>query len=126
MMRHTVVYDTDSGRDAAISAVRQVLARFGNLMMKSGDVINGYPEPVPLESLEGNFRVDPQMLEENLMLGSPEKIISKLKMYEGIGVDAFIYYASMGLDLERQKRSMRMFIEEVMPTFKDKELAHAD
>ena len=46
-----------------------------------------------------------------------ETVIEKLKGYEAIGVDAFIYYASMGLDLERQKRSLRLFIDDVMPAF---------
>ena len=49
-----------------MTAIRNVLGKFGNLMMKKGDVINGFPENVPLEELEGNVRVDPKMLEENL------------------------------------------------------------
>ncbi len=126
MMRHTVVYDTAPDRQAALDAVRQILARFGNLMMQSGDVVNGYPDPVPLESLEGNYRVDPEMLEENLMLGNPEQIVGKLRQLEKIGVDAFMYYASMGLDMERQKKSLRLFIDQVLPEFqKVKEPAHA-
>ena len=126
MMRHTVAYGTEEDRTDAISAVRQILARFGNLMMKSGDVVNGYPEPVPLESLEGNYRVDPAMLEENLMLGSPAQIIEKLKKYQEIGVDSFIYYASMGLDMAQQKRSLQMFIDQVMPVFAEKKHVDAD
>jgi alkanesulfonate monooxygenase SsuD/methylene tetrahydromethanopterin reductase-like flavin-dependent oxidoreductase (luciferase family) len=97
--------------------VRNVLGKFGNLMMKKGDVVNGFADGVPLEELDGNARVDPAMLEENLMLGTPEQIISKLKQYEALGVDAFIYYASMGLDMDVQKRSMNLFINEVMPEF---------
>ena len=57
------------------------------------------------------------MLEENLMFRSPETVISKLRAYEALGVDAFIYYASMGLDMEVQKRSLSLFINEVMPEF---------
>ena len=34
MMRHAVIYETESDRPAALDAVRQVLARFGNLMMQ--------------------------------------------------------------------------------------------
>ncbi|HAR50993.1 MAG TPA: LLM class flavin-dependent oxidoreductase, partial [Roseovarius nubinhibens] len=41
-------------------------------------------------------------------------------------VDAFIYYASMGLDMAQQKRSLQLFIDRVMPAFADKELVHAD
>lgn len=117
LMRHAAIYETDADRAAALSAVRQVLARFGNLMMKSGEVINGFPQPVPLETLDGNARVNPEMLEENLLFGTPEDVVSKLKSYQAMGVDAFIYYASMGLDHDRQKRSLQLFIDKVMPAF---------
>ena len=87
-------------------------------MMKSGEVTNGFPSKVPLESLEGNVRVDPEMLAANLAFGSPEEVKDKLKQYEALGVDAFIYYASMGLDMAQQKRSLQYFIDEVMPAFR--------
>lgn len=125
MMRHAAVYDTEDDRQAAIAAVRQILARFGNLMTKSGDVKNGFADPVPLATLDGNVRVEPEMLETNLMMGRPDAVIEKLRAYQSIGVDAFIYYASMGLDMERQKRSLKLFIDEVMPAFAGRELAHA-
>ena len=118
MMRHAAIYETDDDKQAALDAVRSVLAMFGNLMMKSGEVINGFPQKVPLESLEGNVRVEPEMLTENLLFGTPDEVIEKLKAYQSIGVDAFIYYASMGLDQERQKRSLQLFIDKVMPAFR--------
>lgn len=117
MMRHTALYDNDADRQATLDAVRKVLGRFGNLMMQKGEVVNGFPEQVPLSELEGNVRVDPDMLEENLMLGTPDQVITKLKAYEALGVDSFIYYASMGLDRDRQQRSLDMFINHVMPEF---------
>ncbi|MEM7070770.1 MAG: LLM class flavin-dependent oxidoreductase [Pseudomonadota bacterium] len=117
LMRHTAVYKDDDDRQAVLKSLRQVLAQFGNLMTKSGDVVNGYPDEVALETLEGNVRVDPLMLEENLMLGTPKQVIDKLKKYQDMGVDAFIYYASMGLDMARQKKSLRLFIDEVLSKF---------
>ena len=117
MMRHTAVYANAADRSAAIAAIRNVLAQFGNLMMKRGRVDNGFPEPIPFAALEGNVRVDPDMLEENLMFGSPEQVIAKLQAYQRLGVDAFIYYASMGLGMDEQKRSMELFCREVIPAF---------
>ena len=117
MMRHTAVYANAADRSAAIASIRNVLAQFGNLMMKRGRVDNGFPEPIPFAALEGNVRVDPNMLEENLMFGSPEQVIAKLLDYQRLGVDAFIYYASMGLGMDEQKRSMELFCREVMPAF---------
>ncbi|MEP4981576.1 LLM class flavin-dependent oxidoreductase [Ascidiaceihabitans sp.] len=117
LMRHTAVYDNDADRATTIDAIRGALGRFGNVMIKKGEVVNGFPEQVALADLDGNARVDPSMLEENLMFGSPAQVIEKLKAYEALGVDAFIYYASMGLDMDVQQRSMDLFINEVMPEF---------
>lgn len=117
LMRHSAVYETEEDRQGALDGLRGALARFGNLMTKSGDVINGFPDEVPLESLDGNLRVEPAMLEENLMFGTPNEVADKLRAYQGLGVDAFIYYASMGLDMDQQKRSLQLFIDKVMPNF---------
>ncbi|KMW58232.1 Alkanal monooxygenase alpha chain [Candidatus Rhodobacter oscarellae] len=117
MMRHAGVWANATDRAATMDAIRGVLGQFGNLMMKRGEVRNGFPDRVPFEELEGNVRVDPGMLEENLMFGTPEVVIEKLRAYQALGVDAFIYYASMGLDMEVQKRSLQLFIDHVMPEF---------
>jgi alkanesulfonate monooxygenase SsuD/methylene tetrahydromethanopterin reductase-like flavin-dependent oxidoreductase (luciferase family) len=117
MMRHTSVYETESARGAALNATTHVLGQFGNLMMKKGDVVNGFPDRVPFEQLEGILRVDTDALETNLMFGTPDQIVQKLGMYADIGADAFIYYASMGLGMAEQRRSMELFIDKVMPHF---------
>lgn len=118
LMRHTGVYKTEEDREATMAAIRNVLGKFGNLMMKKGEVLNGFPENVPFDELEGNVRVEPKMLEENLMFGSPETVINKLTQYKDMGIDSYIYYASMGLDMDVQKRSLQTFIDEVMTAFK--------
>jgi len=117
LMRHTAVYDTEADREASITAIRNVLGKFGNLMTMKGDAVNGFPDSVPLSELDGNARVDPAMLEENLMFGDPDVVIAKLRQYEALGVDEFIYYASMGLDMDVQKRSLQSFIDKVVPHF---------
>ena len=53
----------------------------------------------------------------NLMFGTPDQVISKLKQYQDIGVDQFTYCASFGLGQAAQKRSLELFINEVMPAF---------
>ena len=117
MMRHTAVYANETDRQAALAAIQSVLGMFGNLMTKSGNVINGFPDRTPPDTFAGKFRVDAATLETNLMFGSPEAVIGKLAQYQALGVDAFIYYASMGLDMAQQKRSLQLFIDEVMPEF---------
>jgi len=117
LMRHTALYENAAGRDAAITAIQTVLGQFENLFRNLGDVHNGFPKQIPLAELTDREQYNAEMLEENLMFGSPEAVIAKLKRYEALGVDDFIYYASLGLGHKEQKRSLELFCNEVMPAF---------
>jgi alkanesulfonate monooxygenase SsuD/methylene tetrahydromethanopterin reductase-like flavin-dependent oxidoreductase (luciferase family) len=117
LMRHTALYEDAAGRDAAIRAIQTVLGQFENLFRNLGDVNNGFPRQIPLEELTDREQYNAEMLEENLMFGSPDEVIAKLKRYEALGVDEFIYYASMGLGQKEQKRSLELFCSDVMPAF---------
>ena len=72
---------------------------------------------IDLSTLENRDEYDPNMLQENLMFGTSEEVISKLRLYDDLGVDQFTYYASLGLGMKEQKRSLELFISEVMPEF---------
>ena len=118
MMRHTAVYDNHGDREVPLAAAQRQLGQFENLFKNLDDVVNGFPKQVPLESLENRAEYDPDMLAENMMFGTPEQVIAKLKLYEALGVDEFIYYASMGLGHKEQKRSLELFCSDVIPAFK--------
>ena len=78
---------------------------------------DGFPKEVDLASLQDREQYDPEMLQSNLMFGTPDEIIEKLKPYEEIGVDSFILYTSMNLPPETKKKSIKLFVDEVMPAF---------
>lgn len=117
MMRHTAVYDRPGDRDVPMAAARVQLGQFENYFKNQGDVTNGFAKPIPLESLENRAEYDSDMLAENLMFGTPEQVVEKLKKYEALGVDSFIYYASLGLGHAEQKHSLELFCNDVMPEF---------
>jgi alkanesulfonate monooxygenase SsuD/methylene tetrahydromethanopterin reductase-like flavin-dependent oxidoreductase (luciferase family) len=118
MMRHTCVYTSRQDRETAIKSLQRQLSQFENLFKNLGDVECGFPRSIPLSELANRTEYDPRMLETNLMFGSPEEVIAKLRLYEKLGVDHFTYYASMGLPQADQKRSLRLFMDEVMPAFR--------
>ncbi|MBT6415456.1 LLM class flavin-dependent oxidoreductase [Candidatus Puniceispirillum sp.] len=117
MMRHSAVYAKADDWDKPVQALQRTLGQFENLFKNLGDVVNGFPKQIPLDELENRDEYNANMLHENLMFGTPEEVINKLKRYEALGVDAFIYYASMNLDMASQKQSLKLFCDEVMPAF---------
>ena len=117
MMRHTSVYDRAEDWMVPVRAAQTQLSQFENLFKNMGDVANGFPKAIPLDQLGNRAEYDPQMLQRNLMFGTPDQVIEKLKLYQALGVDQFIYYASLGLGHAEQKRAMELFCQEVMPAF---------
>jgi alkanesulfonate monooxygenase SsuD/methylene tetrahydromethanopterin reductase-like flavin-dependent oxidoreductase (luciferase family) len=117
MMRHTAVYDRAEDWIVPVRAAQRQLSQFENLFKNMGDVENGFPKSIPFDQLGNRAEYDPQMLTTNLMFGTPDQVIEKLKLYQALGVDEFIYYASLGLGLKEQKRSMELFCREVIPAF---------
>ena len=118
MMRHTALYENKAGHDSAIRALQTSMGCFENLFRNFGDVVNGFPKQIPLDELVEREQYDPKMLEENLMFGSPDSAIEKLKRYEALGVDHFAYLASMNWSHKEQKRSLELFCQEVIPEFR--------
>ena len=117
MMRQTALYDRKADWMVPVRAAQRVLSQFENLFKNLGDVENGFPKSIPLDQLGNRAEYDPEMLSRNLMFGTPDEVIAKLKLYEALGVDEFIYYASLGLGHAEQKRSMELFCKEVIPAF---------
>lgn len=117
LMRHTALYTSAQARERVIAAIQLSMGMFQNVFLNPGDVTNGFPRSIPLEDLSDKEQFNPEMLEQNLMLGRPEKVIEKIKQYEKIGVDEFVYLASMGLGHKEQKDSLELFCKEVIPAF---------
>ncbi|MGB7206963.1 MAG: LLM class flavin-dependent oxidoreductase, partial [Anderseniella sp.] len=111
------VYDRKEDADVPIRAIQRQLGQFENLYKNLGDVTNGFPREIDLASLANRDEYNRDMLLENLMFGTPDQIIAKLKPYQELGVDQFTYYASMGLGHKEQKRSLELFCKEVIPAF---------
>lgn len=118
MMRHTALYDRKEDWMVPIRAAQRQLSQFEGLFKNLGDVTNGFPKSIPFDQLGNRAEYDPDMLKRNLMFGTPDEVIEKLKAYQAIGVDEFIYYASLGLGLKEQKRSLELFCQHVIPAFR--------
>ncbi|MDE0300463.1 MAG: LLM class flavin-dependent oxidoreductase [Candidatus Poribacteria bacterium] len=116
-MRHTVVYERAVDWEVPVKAAIRQFGQFENLFKNLGDVADGFPRTINLSELENRGEYDPHILHRNLLFGTPDVVIAKLRDYEDLGVDHFTYYASLGLGMKEQKRSMELFVKEVMPAF---------
>ena len=116
-MRHTAVYERPDDADTYVNAVIQQGGQFENLFGQLAPVVDGFPNAVPFEKLRNRAEYEPDVLLQNLVFGSPAQVIEKLRPYEALGIDYFCYCASYGCPMPEQKKSLRLFIDEVMPAF---------
>jgi alkanesulfonate monooxygenase SsuD/methylene tetrahydromethanopterin reductase-like flavin-dependent oxidoreductase (luciferase family) len=116
-MRTTGVYENEKDLESCANAVRHTSAQFENLFKELGAVTNGFPEEIDLAKLDNHGDYDTETLCQNLIFGTPDQVIEKLKAYEALGIDIFLYNASYGLPMAEQRKSLRLFIDEVMPAF---------
>ncbi len=115
-MRYSAVWDNERDADLYVRSVQRQAGQFENLFKQVGAVDEGFAERIDLDSLAHRDEYKPETLCENLMFGTPDQVIAKLRKYEAMGTD-FLYCASYGAPIEAQKRSLQRFISDVMPAF---------
>lgn len=117
-MRHTGVWTDPADQSVHLDSIRRQGRQFENMRLNLAPVIDGFPEDVDLSKMEFAGEYSTEQLMENLVLGKPEQVIEKLRKYDARGLDQFCYNAAYGLPLEYQRRSLELFVKEVMPAFK--------
>ena len=81
---------------------------------------------MPFETVANRDSYNPQAVRDNLMFGTPDEVIKKLQVYEDAGVDQYTLGISFNLPFELQVKTLRLFIDEVMPHFAVREREKAE
>jgi alkanesulfonate monooxygenase SsuD/methylene tetrahydromethanopterin reductase-like flavin-dependent oxidoreductase (luciferase family) len=117
MQRRSCVYERSQDWEQIVRYSVDYGRYFENLMQNIGTVTNGFPEAVPFETVANRGNYDPRAIRDNLVFGTPDEVIPKLEVYEAAGVDQFCLGLSYNLPFELQMKTLRLFIDEVMPHF---------
>jgi flavin-dependent trigonelline monooxygenase, oxygenase component len=125
MQRRTCVYDRRDDWEKVVHHSVDYGRYFENLMQNIGTVKNGFPEAVPFEAVTNRANYDPRAVRDNLMFGTPDEVIRKLQVYEEAGVNQYCLGLSFNLPFEMQVKTLRLFIDEVMPHFRERGTARA-
>ncbi len=116
-MRHTAIYDKPEDADVYVDSLKRQGVQFENLFRKLAPVVNGFPQAPDPSLLNNQGEYTKETALSNLVFGTPDQAIEHLRKYEALGVDYFCYNASFNVPLEWQKKSLKLFIDEVMPAF---------
>ena len=117
VMRRGCVYDDAASRRTIVEASYAYERRFHGLFSTDGTVINGFPQPLPdpFSGDEREARLDAN--HEAMLFGTPDEVVAKLEGYRDLDVDVFLLNVSFDLPHATVRRSLELFITEVMPHF---------
>ena len=117
VLRRTCVYeDARDWRLPAETAAEDVRV-FNGLFYNAAGVVNGFPTPMDPAASAGAPPMTPEVLRDNLMFGTPDQVVERIRHYERLGVDHYCYGASFGLPHDVALRSLELFGRQVMPHF---------
>jgi alkanesulfonate monooxygenase SsuD/methylene tetrahydromethanopterin reductase-like flavin-dependent oxidoreductase (luciferase family) len=117
LLQHTYVADSDE--DAKLGAVElnRFYCYFGAWFMNKRDVTAGLIEPLTDEEIAAHPFYTPEALERDLVIGTADTVIDRLKKYEALGYDEYAFWIDSSMSFERKKASLERFIRDVMPAF---------
>lgn len=121
--RMSCVYEDQRDWRVPVDAMLENVRVFMGLFHNNSPVIDGFPQPINLSEHDSRGDYRPEALRENMMFGTPDEIVAKLRRYEALGVDVFNYNASFGLPHDVAVRSLKLFANEVMPKFAEQSAA---
>ncbi len=117
VLRTSYVYDSPDDWMIPVEAARTNARVFEALFSNASGVVNGFPQPISLADHAAKANFVPEAIHENLMFGTPDEVVRKLRAYEAVGVDLYCFGANLGLPHELTMRSLELFASEVMPHF---------
>jgi len=120
VLRHTHVHSADDsdgwkvGAQAISRFYRTFDAWFGNKQVP----VNGFLAPSPEEKFKERPEFELENIRKNTMIGTPEEIIARIRNYQELGVDEFSFWCDNSLPHAEKKKSLALFINEVVPAFR--------
>lgn len=120
VLRHTHVHrpeDPDGWRPAA-EAIQRFYRTFDAWFGNKQTPDNGFLEPSPTSKFEGRPEFEPESLHKTAMIGTPEEVIDRIRHYQELGVDEYSFWCDNSLPHEEKKKSLQLFIEQVVPAFR--------
>ena len=117
ILQHTYVGETDDDLASAAISLSRFYNHFGAWFLNAREISQGQIAPLSDEEIAANDMYSPAVMKENLVVGKPQAVIDRLKLYQDLGYDQFSYWVDSGMTMQQKKASLTRFIEQVMPAF---------
>lgn len=117
VLRHTFVHQEPNGWEIGAKAIARFYRTFEGWFRNNQTPVNGFVEPISEEEVKERPEYDLNNLHKNLMIGTPEEVIARIRQYQELGVDEFSFWCDNSLPHAEKKKSLELFIQHVVPAF---------
>jgi flavin-dependent trigonelline monooxygenase, oxygenase component len=117
VLRNTFVSAPDADPLAAARWMRHGEGYFYNLFRTDGEVDNGWVTYVDPDEVDSNSSHSLETINAHQAFGTTAEVIDRLKRYEAVGTDVYLYKATWGAPFEEELASLERFRDEVIPAF---------
>lgn len=119
VLKHTYVHSPEDpeGWRPATDAINRFYRTFQSWAFGKKDPVNGFLDPAPLEAVAERPEFAAESLHKTAMVGTPDEVSARIKTYEDMGYDEYSYWTDNGMTHEEKKRSLQLFVDEVVPRF---------
>ncbi|MEI6404956.1 MAG: LLM class flavin-dependent oxidoreductase [Actinomycetes bacterium] len=117
LLMHTYVAETEDEIVRGSRDMEEFFHYFAKWFRNTAPIVDGFIEPVTQEDRALNPAYAASELRKNMVVGTPDEVIAKIKGYEALGYDEFSIWLDSHMDFEQKSKSLSLFIDKVVPAF---------
>ncbi len=117
ILQHAYVGKDEAELDRASKQLNEFYCYFGAWFKNERPVDLGLIKPLTQAEIDAHPFYTPENMRKDLMIGTSQQIIDRLKHYQDLGYDEFSYWSDSWMTREQKETSLARFIDEVMPAF---------
>jgi len=115
LLMHTYVGSDRADIEQAARELSRYYHYFFAWFKNERPITQGLMQPLSEAELTENKNLSPHKMLENLVLGTSEQVIERIKVYQQQGWDEYALWIDSGMSFARKRQSLQRFIEQVMP-----------
>lgn len=118
VLRHTFVGADEAEVTGACRSFSRYYNYFSGWFRNERPIEKAFIKEFSDTEIAANETFAPEAMRSNLIIGEPDAVIERIKGYEALGYDDFSFWIDSGMSFARKKKSLELFIDEVMPAFR--------
>ncbi|WP_261841929.1 LLM class flavin-dependent oxidoreductase [Aliamphritea ceti] len=117
ILQHTYIGKTEDELAKAAAKLNEFYCYFGAWFKNERPINQGLIQQLTQDEIAAHPFYSAEKIRKDLMIGTSQQIIDRLKHYEDLGYDEFSYWTDSGMSRTEKETSLARFIDEVMPAF---------